>query len=300
MDHVDALRIRESFTGQDMFVIPRPVLAQMRRHPLVRSAYPTDIGWFPYAAHHYRNRPQGTDQDHLLMCVGGHGYATIDGQETRLKAGELLIIPRDTQHTYWVADDDPWSIYWVHFLGDEADYYVDRVPRCGNPVPISADVQSEAVRLFRYCINSLYDGYGSSTLIYVSQAMQHVLSLLLYRNHSLPLEQSRKDWRSDLEAIFEYMHANLSEPLRLEDFANEAGLSISHFSELFRTQTGQSPMAYFIQLRMRRACRLLDLSNKPIKVVAIEMGYSDPYYFSRVFKKAMGLAPEKYRDIKKG
>lgn len=300
MDHVDALRIREGFTGQDMFVIPRPVLAQMRRHPLVRSAYPTDIGWFPSAAHHYRNRPQGAEQDHLLMCVGGHGYATIDGQETHLKAGELLIIPRDTQHTYWAADDDPWSIYWVHFLGDEADYYVDRVPRHGKPVPISVDVQSEAVRLFRYCINALYDGYGSSTLIYASQAMQHVLSLLLYRNHSLPPEQGRKDWRSDIEAIFEYMHANLSEPLRLEDFANEAGLSISHFSELFRTQTGQSPMAYFIQLRMRLACRLLDLSNKPIKVVAIETGYSDPYYFSRVFKKAMGLAPEKYRDIKKG
>jgi YesN/AraC family two-component response regulator len=59
-------------------------------------------------------------------------------------------------------------------------------------------------------------------------------------------------------------------------------------------------MAYFIHLRVRLACRLLDLSDKPIKVVAIETGYRDPYYFSRVFKKAMGLSPEKYRAIKKG
>ena len=59
-------------------------------------------------------------------------------------------------------------------------------------------------------------------------------------------------------------------------------------------------MAYFIELRMRLACRLLDLSDKPVKVVAIEAGYRDPYYFSRVFKKAMGLSPEKYRAIKKG
>lgn len=45
---------------------------------------------------------------------------------------------------------------------------------------------------------------------------------------------------------------------------------------------------------------LLDLSNKPIKSVVIETGYRDPYYFSRVFKKSMGISPEKYRDIKKG
>lgn len=283
-----------------MFVIPRPILARARRHPLVCSVYPTDIGWFPSAAHHYRDRPQGARQDHLMMCVAGHGYAVIDGRETHLSEGELLVIPRETKHTYWAADDNPWSIYWVHFLGEDADYYVERIPGRGNTVPVAADAQKEAVRLFRYCLDALYEGYGQRTLIYAAQSVQHILSLLLYRNHALPTEQRKKDWRSDLESIFEFMHAHLNEPLRLEDFAREAGLSVSHFSELFRSQTGQSPMAYFIHLRMRLACRLLDLSNKPIKVVAIETGYKDPYYFSRVFKKAMGLSPEKYREIKKG
>jgi AraC-like DNA-binding protein len=283
-----------------MFVIPRPILARARRHPLVRSVYPTDIGWFPTAAHHYRNRPHGAGQDHLMMCVGGHGYASIDGREAHLHAGELLVIPRETRHTYWAADDEPWSIYWVHFLGDEADYFVDRIPRRGKPVPILPEAQAEAVRLFRYCLNALYDGYGQATLIYAAQSVQHILSLLLFQNHSLPTEQRKKNWRTDLQSIFEFMHANLDQPLRLEDFAAAADLSVSHFSELFRSQTGQSPMAYFIELRMRLACRLLDLSDKPVKVVAIEAGYRDPYYFSRVFKKAMGLSPEKYRAIKKG
>lgn len=235
-----------------------------------------------------------------MLCVDGHGYAEIDGREVHLQKGEILIIPRDTEHTYWAADDDPWSIYWVHFLGDDADYYVDRMPRRGQPAPVAPDDQNEAVRLFRYCLDALYEGYGQPTLIYAAQSVQHILSLLLYRNHALPTEQHRKNWRSSLESIVEFMHEHLDEPLRLEDFAAEAGLSVSHFSELFRSQTGQSPMAFFIHLRMRLACRLLDLSDKPVKVVAIETGYRDPYYFSRVFKKAMGLSPEKYREIKKG
>lgn len=293
-------QIREGFAGQDMFVIPRPVLSEASRHPLVRSSYPTDIGWFPSAAHHYRERTVGSDQDHLMMCVGGHGYAIIDGQEAHLKSGELLIIPRNTQHTYWAAPDEPWSIYWVHFLGDDAGYYVDRIPRTGQPVPIDAAAQKEAERLFRYCLDALYEGYGLPTLIYAAQSVQHILSLLLYRNQALPMEQRKRHRCRSLDSIVEFMQVNMRESMRLEDFAREAGMSVSHFSELFRVQTGQSPMSYFIDVRIRHAARLLDLSTQPVKSVAIECGYRDPYYFSRVFKKVMGSSPDRYRAIKKG
>lgn len=296
----ETLKLREGFAGQDMFVIPRPVLARARQHPLLRSVYPTDIGWFPTAGHHFRQRPTGAGQDHLMLCIGGQGYVKINGQRSHLSKDHLLIIPRDTPHTYWAADDDPWSIYWVHFLGDDADYFVDRIPRPGQPVPVEAAVRDEAVRLFRYCLDALHDGYGMQTLIYAAQATQHVLSLLLYRNRLLPTDQRSGLRRERIESAIAFMQANLNENLRLEDFAREAGMSVSHFSERFRRQTGQSPMAYFIQLRMRLACRLLDLSGQPVKSVALEIGYKDPYYFSRIFKKSMGISPDRYREIKKG
>ncbi len=114
------------------------------------------------------------------------------------------------------------------------------------------------------------------------------------------MRQPTNNHRLDCDAIIEFMHSRLSESVRLEEFANQAGLSVSYFSELFREQVHQSPLSYFTQLKIRAACRLLDLTDKPIKVVAVETGYSDPYYFSRVFKKVMGLSPEKYRAIKKG
>lgn len=293
-------QLREGFAGQDMYVIPRPILGHACRHPLVRSVYPTDIGWFPSASYHYRERRQGAGQDHLMMCTGGHGYAEIGGQRAHLKKGEMLIIPRDVPHVYWAAEDLPWSIYWMHFLGEDTDYYVERMPRQGQPVPVAPDALDEAVRLFRGCLDALHEGYGLPTLIYAAQSAQHILSLLLYRNPSLPVEQRQVNRLTQLEAAVDFMHRNLNEPLRLADFSAAAGLSPSHFSELFRKQTGQSPMSYFIQLKMRHACRLLDLSDRPVKVVAIETGYSDPYYFSRVFKKSMGISPEKYRAIKKG
>ena len=297
---MSTIKLREGFAGQDIYVIPRPILANAIRHPLFRSLYPTDIGWYPEARYHYRDRPNGAGQDHVMMCVGGNGYVVVDGRKNHLQAGELLIIPRNIRHTYWAADDAPWSIYWMHFLGEEADYYLERIPGAGQTVPVDAETQREAVRLFRDCLDTLENGYALSALIYAAQSARHILSLLLFRNQAFPVEPRAENRRLQLESTLEFMQNHVSEQLRLEEFARHAELSVTHFSELFREQTGQSPIAYFTHLKVRMACRLLDLTRKPVKVVAIETGYSDPYYFSRVFKKVMGISPEKYRAIKKG
>jgi AraC family transcriptional regulator of arabinose operon len=293
-------QLREGFAGQDMFVIPRPILAEVRRHPLVRGLYPTDIGWYPAARYHYRDRINGAPEDHLMMCLGGHGYVVVDDKKSHLKAGHMLIIPRNRRHTYWAEDDDPWSIYWMHFRGEHSSYYVDRIPHTAEAVPFDEPSRNEAVRLFRDCLDTLEGGYTLPTLIYAAQSARHILSLLLFRNPALPMKQSQEKSRLNCDAVIEYMHSRMHEQVRLEEFAEHVGLSVSHFSEIFREQIHQSPLSYFTQLKIRAACRLLDLSNKPIKVVAMETGYNDPYYFSRVFKKIMGISPDKYRAIKKG
>lgn len=294
------IHLREGFAGQDMFVIPRPILADARRHPLVRSLYPTDIGWFPSARYHYRERVNGAPEDHLMMCIGGHGYVVVDDVESELRAGQMLIIPRDSRHRYWASDDEPWSIYWMHFQGEDADYYVDRMPNSAKSAAVEAATQQEAIRLFRDCLGALEGGYGIPTLIYAAQSAQHILSLLLFRNPDLPVEPRLESRKAKCQEIIDYMHSRIADPVSLEGFAREAGLSVSHFSEIFREHTHHSPMDFFTHLRIRAACRLLDLTHKPVKAVAIETGYRDPYYFSRVFKKVMGVSPEKYRVVKKG
>jgi AraC-like DNA-binding protein len=292
--------MREGFAGQDMYVIPRPILADATRHPLVRALYPTDIGWFPKARYHFRSRPHGADEDHLMLCIGGHGRVIVDDHENHLQPGHLLIIPRHRCHKYWAEADSPWSIYWMHFRGEEASYYVDRIHGPGHPAPVDKATQDEAVRLFRDCLDTIETGYTLANLIYAAQSARHILSLLLFRNREWPLEPLTERRQMHLAETLEYMRNRLSEAVRLEDLAHNARLSVSHFSEIFRAETGVSPMAYFTQLRIRQACRLLDHTARPVKAIAVDTGYSDPYYFSRAFKKVMGLSPSRYRSIKKG
>lgn len=293
-------RLRQGFAGQEMFVIPRPIIASTIHHPLFRPLYPTDIGWYPEARYHFRERPAGAGQNHIMLCVDGDGYVVIEGVENHLTAGNLLIIPRGLEHVYWAAEDSPWSIYWMHFLGEEADYYLERLSPPGRPVPVDKKTEDEAVRLYRDCLQSLQAGYSLKSLIYAAQAARHILSLLLFRNRALRDERLEDGQNIKIEAVIDLMLKRLTTQTSLHEFAAHAGLSVSHFSELFRNYTGQSPMAYLTQLRIRHACRLLDLTTKPIKIVAFESGYADPYYFSRVFKKVMDIPPERYRSIKKG
>ena len=77
--------------------------------------------------------------------------------------------------------------------------------------------------------------------------------------------------------------------------AEEVRLSASHFSRLFAERTGHSPIDYFIQLKIQRACQLLNNSDWSIAEVAREMGFEDQFYFSRLFRKVMNMSPREYR-----
>lgn len=73
-----------------------------------------------------------------------------------------------------------------------------------------------------------------------------------------------------------------------------------HFCLLFRRQTGYSPIDFLIRQRIRQACRLLDGSQASVSAIASEVGFSDPYYFSRRFRNVMGVSPRDYRKAIKG
>jgi AraC-like DNA-binding protein len=85
------------------------------------------------------------------------------------------------------------------------------------------------------------------------------------------------------------------EPLQVANLASVANICPSHYFAVFKQLTGFTPMAFFIRLRMRQACRLLDTTRWSVKEVAAVLGYDDQFYFSRLFKSVNGLPPTNYR-----
>ena len=104
--------------------------------------------------------------------------------------------------------------------------------------------------------------------------------------------------RSIRRAI-EYIHANLSEDVHLEDMATAARLSPFHFAREFRKTTGLAPHRYLMRARITKVKELLWESELSLAAIADEAGFSDQSHMSKVFKRLTGLTPKTFRDDRK-
>jgi len=290
------MKKKEGFKGQESIVVPELIRNEMRQNPMTNLLHVTDIGFYPKARHHYRERPDGCSEHVLIYCMDGNGWIEVDQKRFNIHRNMYLIIPRGIPHQYGATDRDPWSIYWLHFAGEKADLFVDRVIR---PREIEADTMvrhSDRMLIFSEIYENLSHGFTIENLEYSSICLWHMLGSFRYLSQFLI---ARKTKQPDLiGASIDFMHKNINVSLSLEELAKETNLSTSHYCLLFRKKTGQTPLGFFTYLRIQHACRLLDFSDLKIKQIAEELGFDDPYYFSRVFKKIMRLSPQVYRKIR--
>jgi transcriptional regulator GlxA family with amidase domain len=105
---------------------------------------------------------------------------------------------------------------------------------------------------------------------------------------------------SALERAIRYLEARADGRIRVAELAAIVGVSPSHLTALFRESTGGGPAAFHTSLKMARARTLLDTSSSSISEVARTVGYDDPLYFSRQFRRLHGVSPSEYRAQGKG
>ena len=98
-----------------------------------------------------------------------------------------------------------------------------------------------------------------------------------------------------LAAVIAHMHANCQQSLSVSDFARMCDLSEYHFIHLFQEYTGEAPYAYLTRLRLEKAKDLMVSTTLNISEIAAAVGYPNPLYFSRLFRRHMGVPPSQFR-----
>ena len=285
---------KDGFEHQELVVLPGPIQEAARRHPVLRSLHVTDAGFFPDAVAHRIERKRGAPGAVLIVCLAGKGWARIGVTSTPVRAGQTILVAPGQPHSYGADPSDAWTIVWAHFGGEELDYWWQllALPREGGIIQARSRVpeQMELGRVHE----QLSAGYDEPRQIAAAAALRWSLAQL-----SGAGESAGRD-RDEMEAVATWMREHVGQRVSVTALARRAGLSPAHFSLCFKQHTGFAPIDYFLRLKIRRACGMLDGTLWTVGRIARELGYEDAFYFSRLFRSIMGCSPKAYRNKAKG
>ncbi|MBD2844024.1 helix-turn-helix transcriptional regulator [Paenibacillus sp. IB182496] len=270
-----------------------------------------DTSEWPYATlvptlHHIVDRrahrswrvPSGVRAFHnLLLIAGGEGIAWTNGVATPLERGMLVYHPAREAFGYESS-----RTQYLHVLGGNFSLAAlspgSEPPQCASvpalPLPTFSRPAGfeRLLRLFREL--HLAWGTGAESGMLRSRGL-FMLLLDELRPLTLPGSATPRT-RERVQEAAAYMETHYMRKLSLETVAAVAGLSPSYFGQLFRRQTGTTPVDFLHDIRLHQATLLLQ-QGCSVADAAAQTGYGNAFYFSRVFKKKKGLSPSEYMQL---
>ncbi|MEO8907364.1 MAG: helix-turn-helix domain-containing protein [Microbacteriaceae bacterium] len=283
--------IRDGFPGQRLRVLPRPLIAGALRNGPTARLLVTDVGHFPHAAQHGRIRPRGAEQAIVILCIAGAGWARVDGLELTVQAGQALLLPSQLPHAYGADVSDPWTIWWLHAAGDDVGSLVEAVVGDDARYVISMRDPYRAVGLAEHASECLERDETASSLIGASGAAWNLLAQL-----AADRQRGQRGMSDRILLAQDYLREHLAASTTVPELARLAGMSVSHFSALFKASAGIGVVEYVKRLRSARARELLLTTDRGVAEIAAEVGYEDAFYFSRQFRTVNGVSPRQFRE----
>ncbi len=275
-------------------------LSRLKRRHIGKSAFSltfSKIGYFPNAVYQHAES-KGDSFYILLYCVKGFGNIKIGEEDFSIKMGEFIIIPKNNAYSYTASIKNPWSIYWFFFDGEGLSPILEFYYQRNKGFKGYLEFNTERIALFDTIYKNLKRGYSEDNLMLLNLCLINFISSLTFALPIAGAEQQDKAQDIVNKAII-FMKKNESSNIVLAELALQSNLSVSHFSHVFKKKTGLSPIDYFNQIKIKRACTYLSHTDLLVKEIAYKIGIHDAAYFSRIFSKVMGMSPHAYRNAVK-
>lgn len=287
-------KIAEGFKNEKAIILPYNIRDTLMINNVTKLLHVTHIGYYPEAKHHFRERKSGSNQNILIYCEKGKGWIIYNGEKIDMERNQVFILPLHEAHAYGADIHDPWSIYWIHFNGENTALFSGIVGKKKDLLDSHSSRSHDRINLFEEMYQNLEMGYNPENLEYVSYCLSYCLASIKYVSQYREIKNVKE--MDVVQKSILFMKNNLEAHIELEAIAEYVGYSPSHFGNIFLKKTSYSPMGYYNQLKIQRACSYLQFSDLKIKEIAFRLGYYDPYHFSKSFKKETRLTPKEYRQ----
>ena len=248
----------------------------------------------------HRMGPQKLDYVLIHTVIDGEGWFRCRDKHYALGPGDSFVILPGELHTYQADESRPWRYRWIAFRGTEADRWLaaagidaDRpIVRGGDGTALKAMAAVEkAFRRKEW--TSEWEAEGWLRLAFTAWAKAN-------RPDGPPGGQGKPGVAAmEADRAARWLEAQSAHSVSIARMAKELGYHRTHLTKLFTRELGMSPIQYLQRLRMERAKTLL-LEPLSVEEVALSVGYSDPLYFSKSFKKLTGMTPTEFRRSQGG
>lgn len=239
-------------------------------------------------------RPRGRLDFQLLYIASGKTHFYFEeGKDTVVSAGNMVLYrPKEPQKYVYYGSEQA-EVYWVHFTGSNVRNILKSYGITNDMRVIPAGTLLEYSRIFKQMIQELQQcraGYEELLAMLLRQ-------IFIIINRQMTKERTLKSdyLDTEMELALEYFNTNYNKELNVEDYAASRGMSVSWFIRTFRQYAGTTPMQYIVALRITNAQMLLETTNYNVTEIGNFVGYDNPLYFSRIFKKQKGFSPSEYR-----
>lgn len=240
-------------------------------------------------------RPKGRLDYQLLYVSSGKAHFVLNGKDREVSAGHMVLyLPRQKQDYVYYGKDKP-EVYWIHFTGSDVKNILRHYEIPLDEPLFYCGVVSTYSYLFKEIINELQTcrvGYQELLTMYLRQ-----IFLLIQRSRMEQKPAVSTYIQEEVENARRYFNEHYNEAINIEEFAQSRSMSVSWFLRNFKQATGMSPMHYILINRINNAVSLLETTDYNINEISTIVGYDNPMYFSRLFKKQKGVSPTEYRKL---
>lgn len=233
--------------------------------------------------------PKGRLDYQLLYVAAGRARFFFGREETVVEAGSMVLYsPLEEQRYIFRTADRP-EVFWVHFSGSDVKDILHCYRMTNRQHVYCTGTRSE----FRWIFQRMMLELQLCKPMYEEMVSSLLNDLLLLICRQL---ERRPDTVQDMmvEAIA-YFSEHYNRDINISDYARAHHISTNHFIRSLKQYIGMTPKQYIASIRMTNARVLLENSSYSIAQIAAFVGYGDPLYFGRLFKRETGMTPSQYR-----
>lgn len=240
-------------------------------------------------------RPRGRVDFQIIYIASGRAYFHFGSpdNETVVTAGNIVLFRPKELQKYEYYGIDKTEVYWVHFTGSDVKNILRKYGFSDDKRVLTVGTSLEYERIFKKIILELQrcqDDYEEMMTLLLRQ-------LLISFRRELKKEHVFKNEYLDreMEEAAAYFNENYNRNISIEEYAACRGMSVSWFIRNFKKYTGTTPMQFVTSIRITNAQMLLETTNYAVNEISRIVGYDNPLYFSRLFRKQKGCSPSQCR-----